>query len=120
MEYIPGHLHSKLQEDSYYKIVNNLYISILKDGKRYNDLNSSNDYDDYTDTIELFVDDVICVKYFKDSEVALAHAYIVSINNMMIGKESLISKEFISRNEVVFKDITFAMKRDKLIDSILC
>jgi hypothetical protein len=120
MEYIPGYVHNKLQREHYYEIINSIYISILNENIRYGDLNMSTDYDNFTDTIELFEKDIVCVKYFKDSELGTAYSYIESINNKEIQRESLISKEFITRNEFVFKDITFAMKRDKLIDSILC
>lgn len=121
MEYIHGHVHSKLQQEHYYEIDKSIYISVLKDGKRHSDLSTSSDYDYLTYTIELFEKDIICVKFFKANEYSLsAYSYIESINDKPIKSESLISRDFISSNEIIFKDITFAMKRDKLIDSILC
>jgi hypothetical protein len=121
MEYIAGHVHSKLQQEHYYEIVNSMFIIVLKDGNRHSDLNTSVDYDNLTDTIELFENDIICVKYFKLNEYSsVSYSYIETINNKPIKSESLISRDFITSNEIVFNDITFAMKRDKLIDSILC
>jgi hypothetical protein len=121
MEYIAGHVHSKLQQEHYYEIVNSMFISVLKDGNRHSDLRTSDDYDNLTDTIELFENDIICVKYFKlDEYSSVSYSYIEKINKKKIQRESLISIDFIISNENVFKDITLIIKRDKLIDSILC
>ena len=120
MKYIPGHLHEKLQEEHYYLMLNDITISIMNEGKRYNDISEIDDYDHLTYTQDFFKDDIICVRFYKTREDGYSYSYIEYINNKEVKRESTLSRELILSNEKFFKNITFAFKRDKLIDSILC
>ncbi len=119
MKYVQGFVHSKLAREHYYLISNNFYMSILKEGKGQAELSTSDDYDKFTDTIELIEGSVICVRFFALNEYSTAYSYLESINDVIIKNETLISREFIERNPTLFVNVTTVIERDKKIDKIL-
>ena len=118
MEYIPGFIHERFQKEYYFEMTNELNISVCNENFRQNNISAFND--DNTYTYELTVGDVICVKYFRDSEYSVSsYAYLVSVNSDIINRETCISKELIDRNPFIFKDVTIIYERDEKINNIL-
>lgn len=132
MDYIPGHLHEKLQKE-YFFLVNSDFVWSNCRGKRLSEMKDMSDWDE-TDTIELSQGDVVVVRFFKSSPTSEAYTYLerVIYNNGDVTKyktESIISKGLIEKNldpgkvenkSWLFTDVTKAFERNKKIETILC
>ena len=134
MDYIPGHLHEKLQKEHFFLINSDFVWSNCRQ-KRLSEMKDMSDWDDL-DTIELSQGDVIDVRFFKSSPTSEAYAYLERViwSNGDITEyktESIISKGLIEKNsdlkpeklinyEVLFTDVTKSFERDKKIETILC
>ena len=132
MDYIPGHLHEKLQKE-YFFLVNSDFVWSNCRGKRLSEMKDMSDWDE-TDTIELSQGDVVVVRFFKSSPTSEAYTYLerAIYNNGNITEyktESIISKGLIEKNldtgkvenkSWLFTDVTKAFERNKKIETILC
>jgi hypothetical protein len=132
MNYIPGYLHEKLQNEFFF-LINNDFAWINCRDKRWGDMKSSIDWDE-TVTIELSKGDIVVVRFFKSSPTSEAYTYLerVIYNNGDVVEyktESIISKALIEKNlhpgkvenkSWLFSDVTKAFERDKKIEKILC
>ena len=132
MDYIPGHLHEKLQKE-YFFLVNSDFVWSNCREKRLSEMKDMSDWDE-TDTIELSQGDVVVVRFFKSSPTSEAYTYLerVIYNNGDVTKyktESIISKGLIEKNldpgkvenkSWLFTDVTKAFERNKKIETILC
>jgi hypothetical protein len=67
--------------------------------------------------------DIIEIKPFKYANDGILYTYLVNYyidgEKIECGWETAMSLEFILENEMVFQDVTMAMKRDKKIDDVL-
>jgi len=122
MNYIPGYLHEKLQNEFFF-LINNDFVWLNCGPKRLSEMSDSKDWDD-TVAIDLVKGDVISVRFFKSSPTSEAHTYLERVYNgegvIEYKKESIISFGFIQSNSFLFMDITKAFERDKKIENILC
>ena len=123
MDYIPGHLHEKLQKE-YFFLLNSDFVWSNCREKRLSEMKDMSDWDDL-DTIELSQGDVIDVRFFKSSPTSEVYTYLerVIYNNGDITEyktESIISKGLIDKNLGLFTDVTKSFERDKKIETILC
>ncbi len=119
MKYVQGFVHSKFAREHYYEICNDFTISILKEGKRYAELLSMDDYENLTHDFELKKGDIICVRYFKNNENTTSYTYLENVNDVLIKNETIISREFVDCNPSLFVNVTNIIERDKKIDKIL-
>jgi len=122
MDYIPGYLHEKLQNEFFF-LINNDFVWSNCGPKRLSEMSDSKDWDD-TVAIDLVKGDVISVRFFKSSPTSEAYTYLERVYNgegvIEYKKESIISFGFIQSNSFLFMDITKAFERDKKIETILC
>jgi hypothetical protein len=123
MDYIPGYLHEKLQNEFFF-LINNDFVWSNCGPKRLSEMSDSKDWDDTVD-IDLVKGDVISVRFFKSSPTSESYTYLERVYNgegvVEYKKESIISFGFIQSNTgYLFLDITKAFERDKKIETILC
>jgi hypothetical protein len=123
MDYIPGYLHEKLQNEFFF-LINNDFVWSNCGPKRLSEMSDSKDWDDTVD-IDLVKGDVISVRFFKSSPTSESYTYLERVYNgegvIEYKKESIISFGFIQSNTgYLFLDITKAFERDKKIETILC
>jgi len=132
MDYIPGHLHEKLQKDYFFLVNLDFSWTNCRD-KRLSEIKDMSDWDE-TDTIELSKGDVIVVRFFKSSPTSSAYTYLERViyndgNITEYKTESIISLGLIEKNldpgkvenkSWLFTDITKSFERDKKIESVLC
>jgi len=123
MDYIPGYLHEKLQNEFFF-LINNDFVWSNCGPKRLSEMSDSKDWDD-TVGIDLVKGDVISVRFFKSSPTSESYTYLERVYNgvgvVEYKKESIISFGFIQSNTgYLFLDITKAFERDKKIETILC
>lgn len=123
MDYIPGHLHEKLQNEFFFSINNDFNWSNCGP-RRLNEMSDSKDWDE-TETIDLVKGDVISVRFFKSSPMSESYTYLERVYNnsdvIEYKTESIISFGFIQYNkDTLFTDITKSFKRDIKIESVLC
>ena len=123
MNYIPGYLHEKLQNEFFF-LINNDFVWSNCGPKRLSEMSDSKDWDDTVD-IDLVKGDVISVRFFKSSPTSESYTYLERVYNgegvVEYKKESIISFGFIQSNTgYLFLDITKAFERDKKIETILC
>jgi hypothetical protein len=123
MNYIPGYLHEKLQNEFFF-LINNDFVWSNCGPKRLSEMSDSKDWDDIVD-IYLVKGDVISVRFFKSSPTSESYTYLERVYNgegvIEYKKESIISFGFIQSNTgYLFLDITKAFERDKKIEKILC
>ena len=120
MEYIPGIIHESLQMERFLRVSKEFTI-VICDEKRLDDFIDPIDWDQ-TLAIDLKVNDIISIRYYKTrgEQVYCYLEYIISNNQKKeYKKETLISKDFIIRNSFIFEDITIIHSRDDKIDKIL-
>lgn len=123
MDYIPGHLHEKLQNEYYY-LINSDFVWSNCNEKRLTKLDGR-DWD-YLSVIDLKEGDVIVVRFFKSSPTSTSsYTYLERViysNGDIIEykTESIISLGFVIKNEQLFTEVTKSFERDKKIESILC
>jgi hypothetical protein len=122
MNYIPGIIHEKYQQFHYYEMLNNFTISILDDA-RYKDLQSAQDWDDLTYTLDLEKGDIICVRFFKNNQTLSAYTYldfyIADDERFDVNQETIISRDLIDINSNLFDNVTLQYERDMKINDIL-
>ena len=123
MEYIPGYLHEKLQNEFFF-LINSDFVWINCGPRRLSEMSDSKDWDETKD-ISLIKDDVISVRFFKSSPTSEAYTYLEKVWSgggvTDYKTESIISFGFIQSNEKhLFTDITKSFERDKKIESLLC
>jgi len=132
MDYIPGHLHEKLQKENFFLVNLDFSWTNCRD-KRLSEMKDMSDWDE-TDTIELSKGDVIVVRFFKSSPTSSAYTYLERViyndgNITEYKTESIISLGLIEKNldpgkvenkSWLFTDITKSFERDKKIESVLC
>jgi hypothetical protein len=132
MDYIPGYLHEKLQNEFFFLITNDFVWSNCGP-KRLSEMSDSKDWDE-TNIVELVKGDIIVVRFFKSSQTASSYSYLerVIYNNgdvVEYATESIISLAFIEHNlnpakvqneSWLFIDVTKPFERDKIIETILC
>lgn len=123
MDYIPGHLHEKLQNEHYY-LINSDFVWSNCNEKRLTKLDGK-DWDNLSQ-IDLKEGDVIVVRFFKSSPTSTSsYTYLERViysNGDIIEykTESIISLGFVIKNEQLFTEVTKSFERDKKIESILC
>jgi hypothetical protein len=123
MDYIPGHLHEKLQNEFFF-LISNDFAWTNCGPRRLNEMSDSKDWDE-TETIDLVKGDVISVRFFKSSPMSESYTYLERVYNnsdvIEYKTESIISFGFIQYNkDTLFTDITKSFKRDIKIESVLC
>jgi hypothetical protein len=123
MEYIPGYLHEKLQNEFFF-LINSDFVWLNCGPRRLSEMSDSKHWDETKD-ISLIKGDVISVRFFKSSPTSEAYTYLERVYNgegvIEYKKESIISFGFIQSNTgYLFTDITKAFERDKKIEKILC
>jgi hypothetical protein len=123
MDYIPGYLHEKLQNEFFF-LINSDFVWSNCGPKRLSEMNEPKDWDE-ANIIELVKDDVISVRFFKSSPTSEAYTYLEKVWSgggvIEYKTESMISFGFIQSNTgYLFLDITKAFERDKKIETILC
>ena len=123
MEYIPGIIHESLQREKCFQIEFDFSWINCK-GKRLSEFNNSEDYEKYTDSIELKKGDIIFIKWFKPCiNPGESYTYLEKIQTDNIIKyyktETIISKGLIERNPKMFRDISIIIKRESVINTIL-
>ena len=123
MEYIPGYLHEKLQNEFFF-LINSDFVWINCGPRRLSEMSDSKDWDETKD-ISLIKGDVISVRFFKSSPTSEAYTYLEKVWSgggvTDYKTESIISFGFIQSNEKhLFTDITKSFERDKKIESLLC
>ena len=120
MEYIPGEIHESLQRIRHFLIEGD-FAWINCCDKRYEDFSSTDDWERFTDTIELKTGDIISLRFFKSGQQC--NCYLDSVESESIitnyKTESLMSRGFIDLNNTIFKDITKMIIRDRMINKIL-
>ena len=121
MEYIPGYLHEKLQNEFFF-LINSDFVWINCGPRRLSEMSDSKDWDETKD-ISLIKGDVISVRFFKSSPTSEAYTYLEKVWSggevIEYKTESIISFGFIQSNEKhLFTDITKSFERDKKIESL--
>ena len=120
MEYIPGYLHEKLQNEFFFLITNDFVWSNCGP-KRLSEMSDSKDWDE-TNIVELVKDDIISVRYFKSSPTSEAYAYLERVWSgggvVEYKRESIISFGFIQANLSLFMDITKSFERETKLESL--
>ena len=101
MEYIPGYLHEKLQNEFFF-LINSDFVWINCGPRRLSEMSDSKDWDETKD-ISLIKGDVISVRFFKSSPTSEAYTYLEKVWSGGGGvieykKESIISFGFIQSN----------------------
>lgn len=133
MDYIPGHLHEKLQKENFFLVNLDFSWTNCRD-KRLSEIKDIMSEWYETDTIELSKGDVIVVRFFKSSPTSSAYTYLERViyndgNITEYKTESIISLGLIERNldpgkvenkSWLFTDVTKSFERDKKIESVLC
>lgn len=121
MDYIPGHLHEKLQNEHYY-LINSDFVWSNCNKKRFADIDGK-DWDNLS-KVNLTEGDVIVFRFFKSSTSSIytyLERVIYSNGDIIEYKtESIISLGFVIKNEQLFTEVTKSFERDKKIESILC
>ncbi len=123
MNYIPGQIHESFQKEHFF-LINYDFSWINCRDKRWKDMTYAEDWDE-TDVIELTKEDVVVVRFFKESQTSEAYSYLerVIYNNGDVTEyktESTISFGLIHKNSILFTDMTKSFERDKKIETILC
>ena len=121
MEYIPGYLHEKLQNEFFF-LINSDFVWINCGPRRLSEMSDSKDWDETKD-ISLIKGDVISVRFFKSSPTSEAYTYLEKVWSggevIEYKTESIISFGFIQSNTgYLFVDITKSFERDKKIESL--
>jgi hypothetical protein len=127
MDYEPGILHEFYQTSNYFSVGFDFTISACKENFRLKNLSTLDDYDNYTENVDLVKDDVIKIKYFKSNSESLPYVYLESVirsNGDIIdyNLETILSKNFMdhnTENSVLFTEVTKIYQRDKKINQIL-
>jgi hypothetical protein len=120
MEYIPGVIHESLQKEKCFQIELDFSWINCK-GKRLNELNTSVDYEKYTDSIDLKKGDIIFVKWFKPSVECYTYLEKIQTDNIIkyYKTETIVSKGLIECNPKMFRDISVSIEREDKINKIL-
>ena len=77
MEYIPGYLHEKLQNEFFF-LINSDFVWINCGPRRLSEMGDSKDWDETKD-ISLIKGDVISVRFFKSSPTSEAYTYLEKV-----------------------------------------
>lgn len=121
MKYIPGNIHESFIKQHHFLIKENFTFIIIH--KRNKDLSTTEDYDNYTESIDLKKGDILTLRYYKYSTVSYvyteAYVYLETINKKEYFTESIISRKFIEANNFIFEDITKAQIRNLKLKKIL-
>ena len=122
MEYIPGYLHEKLQNEFFF-LINSDFLWINCGPRRLSEIDSK-DWDE-TKNINLIKGDVISVRFFKSSPTSEAYTYLEKVWSgggvIEYKTESIISFGFIQSNTgYLFVDITKSFEREIKLESLLC
>lgn len=125
MEYLPGNISPRYQEEVFFSLLNDFNVCLLK--KRYSETTLLDD-SEFT-TLSLKKGDIMVTRWFKppsrygDGE---CYTYIERIitdeKDIDIRSESILSVEFItlnSENKVLFDHVTKEHLRDKKINQII-
>lgn len=123
MEYIPGYLHEKLQNEFFF-LINSDFVWINCGYRRLSEMSDSKDWDETKD-ISLIKGDVISVRFFKSSPTSEAYTYLEKVWSggevIEYKTESIISFGFIQSNTgYLFVDITKSFEREIKLESLLC
>lgn len=123
MDYIPGHIHEKLQKEYFFLVSKYFIWSNCSESLRYNDMKISTDWDKCTD-IELDEGDTIVVRFFKPNPMSDPYSYLERVIKNDVSEvefkiESIISMELITRNKFLFIDVTKQFERDESISKLL-
>jgi hypothetical protein len=120
MEYIPGYLHEKLQNEFFF-LINSDFVWSNCGSRRLSEMSDSKHWDE-TSIINLVKGDVISVRFFKSSPTSEAYTYLEKVWSdggvVEYKMESIISFGFIQTNSFLFTDITKSFERDKKIESL--
>ncbi len=124
MDYIPGKIHEKLQNENHFMMINDFVIVLCKE--RYNDTNIMNDEE--FKTFEVKKGNIITIRLFKpDSEYdSQCYCYIENVITddtvIDIKSESLVTYDFIklnTDNKVLFEEADIQTIREIKIRQIL-
>lgn len=123
MDYIPGYLHEKLQNEFFF-LINSDFVWINCGPRRLSEMSDSKDWDETKD-ISLIKGDVISVRFFKSSPTSEAYTYLEKVWSggevVEYKTESIISFGFIQSNTgYLFVDITKSFEREIKLESLLC
>jgi hypothetical protein len=120
MDYITGILHESLQKEHYFQIESD-FTWINCKGKRLSELNSSKDYEEFTNSIDLIKGDILVIKFFKTTTDCYVYLEKIERDNILtfFKTETLISKGLIDCNPKIFRDISLSIKREYKINKIL-
>ena len=120
MEYIPGYLHEKLQNEFFF-LINSDFVWSNCGPRRLSEMSDSKHWDE-TSIINLVKGDIISVRYFKSSPTSEAYAYLERVWSggevVEYKRESIISFGFIQANLSLFMDITKSFEREKKLESL--
>jgi hypothetical protein len=131
MDYEPGILHEFYQTSNYFSVGFDFTISVCKENFRLKNLSTLDDYDNYTENVDLVKDDVIKIKYFKSNSSSLPYVYLESVirsngdiidYNLEIsafGRLGYIRWCHNTENSGLFTEVTKIYQRDKKINQIL-
>jgi hypothetical protein len=123
MQYIPGYLHEKLQNEFFF-LINSDFVWLNCGPRRLSEMSDSKHWDETKD-ISLIKGDVISVRFFKSSPTSEAYTYLEKVwsgSELIEYKtESIISFGFIQSNTgYLFVDITKSFEREIKLESLLC
>ena len=122
MEYIPGYLHEKLQNEFFF-LINSDFVWSNCGPRRLSEMSDSKDWDETKD-ISLIKGDVISVRFFKSSPTSEAYTYLEKVWSgdgvIEYKTESIISFAFIQSNPFLLTDITKSFEREIKLESLLC
>ena len=123
MDYIPGYLHEKLQNEFFF-LINSDFVWSNCGPRRLSEMSDSKHWDE-TNIVELVKDDVISVRFFKSSPTSEAYTYLEKVWSgggvIEYKTESIISFGFIQSNTgYLFVDITKSFEREIKLESLLC
>ncbi len=121
MEYKPGLIHESFQKKRYYIIRNGFVFG--KCEKRYSEFVNIEDWDNCVTYVDLKVNDIIEISYFKYGNSMDLYCYLYRVINSegitIHNRETFTSYKFLEANSKIFEDITKSFERDSLISIIL-
>jgi hypothetical protein len=126
MEYFPGQIHESFQKTHYYLLRHD--FNWLNCTKRYNTFTNTNDWEQYTETIELFEMDIIALKFFKYNQTSNTHCYLEKVirkdgSEEIYNTETLVTLNFLEHNldrdQSLFVSANNIMSRNNKIKQLL-
>lgn len=111
-------IHQSIQQERHFLIKTGFNLPYLRDGRM-----KSTNFEDKFECIEFLMGDIITIKPFKYSVDSVVYTYLVNYYRddvkIECGYECSMSLDFILINQLVFEDVSNAIKREQRINLIL-